>query len=448
MIETAVTAPSLYGMADLAVGCRVPAAAPCSSGDGGGPGCRPCCSASRGDRGSWATSRACRAGGGWQHRDVRASRPADPPRAHPAERATALAGRAGRSSSPGTPSLRSPCWPAARPSPGVGCRCWSRSPGASGAGRSMHCLSRLLAVALAGPALARVLLPVGGSRSGTPLVRRLPGRRSRVLAARLLRSPRLDVADLVGRPERRPSQSLRDALARAVGDPTLQVAYVAGDGYVDARGSPAELARIAAPHVTPLLRDGRALRFHLPRPCRPRRPAAGGCRRDRGRPHLGERAASGGRGAPGGRGPRVPPTDRDGWSGGAASIRGPTCASAPGHAWTALPRCWTTYPPPARQASSTSLASRSSDARPTCTTWPGACTRWPLRTSGSRRGGRRPRHFGPARRRRRGGRGRAGRRGRRDGVLRLRRGPHQRRPTRGAGRRRSGSCSEPAATSS
>ena len=71
----------------------------------------------------------------------------------------------------------------------------------------------------------------------------------------------MDVADLVVGLSVAPSQSLRDALARTVGDPTLQVAFVAGDGYVDAHGSPVELDHTDGRALTPLLREGRTFGF-------------------------------------------------------------------------------------------------------------------------------------------------------------------------------------------
>ena len=118
-----------------------------------------------------------------------------------------------------------------------------------------------LTAALAGPALARLVLPAsatGGALlwyDGCLLVL------AAALVARLLRSRRVDVADLVVGLSVAPSQSMRDALARAVGDPTLQVAYVAGDGFVDARGAPARLDRGDGRTVTPLSRAGQVFGF-------------------------------------------------------------------------------------------------------------------------------------------------------------------------------------------
>ncbi|RYP85097.1 hypothetical protein EKO23_14025 [Nocardioides guangzhouensis] len=118
-----------------------------------------------------------------------------------------------------------------------------------------------LTAALAGPTLARMLLPAsaaGGALlwyDGCLLIL------AAALVARLIRSRRVDVADLVVGLSVAPSQSLRDALARAVGDPALQVVYVAGTGFVDARGAPTSLDRGEGRTVTPLSRDGQVFGF-------------------------------------------------------------------------------------------------------------------------------------------------------------------------------------------
>src|SRR5207244_11457252 len=60
----------------------------------------------------------------------------------------------------------------------------------------------------------------------------------------LLRAPweRAAVTDLVGELVEKKSGTLRDALARALGDPTLEVAYRLPSGlYVDASGQPVDL---------------------------------------------------------------------------------------------------------------------------------------------------------------------------------------------------------------
>jgi signal transduction histidine kinase len=118
-----------------------------------------------------------------------------------------------------------------------------------------------LAAALAGPALARLVLPVSASGGallwydGCLLVLAV------ALTARLLRARRADIADLLVGLSVAPSQSLRDALAKAVGDPTLQVGFVAGDGFVDARGERIEPSAKEGRTVTSLTRDGRLFGF-------------------------------------------------------------------------------------------------------------------------------------------------------------------------------------------
>jgi signal transduction histidine kinase len=58
--------------------------------------------------------------------------------------------------------------------------------------------------------------------------------------------------------ESAPADGLRDALARALADPELEIAYPVGEGrYADARGRPVDVARVEDRDATPLLRDGR-----------------------------------------------------------------------------------------------------------------------------------------------------------------------------------------------
>ena len=139
--------------------------------------------------------------------------------------------------------------------------CWTRRRDVARAplDRSTRVPVTLMAVALAGPALAR--LAALRRRHQAPTLLGYDAclvALAAVLTTRLLGSPSVDVADLVVGLSVAPSQSLRDALARAVGDPTLQVAFVAGDGYVDAHGSPVELDHTDGRALTPLLRDGPA----------------------------------------------------------------------------------------------------------------------------------------------------------------------------------------------
>jgi signal transduction histidine kinase len=58
--------------------------------------------------------------------------------------------------------------------------------------------------------------------------------------------------------ESAPAGGLRDALARALADPELEIAYPVGEGrYADARGRTVDVARVENLAATPLLRDGR-----------------------------------------------------------------------------------------------------------------------------------------------------------------------------------------------
>ncbi len=58
--------------------------------------------------------------------------------------------------------------------------------------------------------------------------------------------------------ESAPAGGLRDALARALADPELEIAYPVGEGrYVDARGRTVDVASAEDRAATPLLRDGR-----------------------------------------------------------------------------------------------------------------------------------------------------------------------------------------------
>ena len=74
------------------------------------------------------------------------------------------------------------------------------------------------------------------------------------------RRARAAVAALVVELGRAPGAGdVRDALAGALADPTLQLAYRRSDeeGYIDEQGRPIELADAAGRAITPLLRDGR-----------------------------------------------------------------------------------------------------------------------------------------------------------------------------------------------
>ena len=116
---------------------------------------------------------------------------------------------------------------------------------------------------LAAPAVARLAYPAGDANEAgllayeVGLVIVAAG-----LLAGLLRGPwlRAPVADLVVELGDVTSGTLRDALARALGDPTLQVGYWLDGGYVDAEGARIELPRPGSPRAVTLVeRDGRPL---------------------------------------------------------------------------------------------------------------------------------------------------------------------------------------------
>ena len=115
-----------------------------------------------------------------------------------------------------------------------------------------------LAAVLAGTALVRVAAPTQFATDATLLVYEaaliaLAG----ALASLLERAPwdRVGVTDLVVELGGARSGSLREALARALGDPTLEVGYrLPGGGFVDASGRPLELP--SGRRVTEVRRDG------------------------------------------------------------------------------------------------------------------------------------------------------------------------------------------------
>src|SRR6266540_1941945 len=66
--------------------------------------------------------------------------------------------------------------------------------------------------------------------------------------------------------ESAPAGGLREALARSLGDPELEIAYLVGEErYADARGRTVDLASVDVRAATPLLRDGRPLAVLLHR---------------------------------------------------------------------------------------------------------------------------------------------------------------------------------------
>jgi signal transduction histidine kinase len=122
-----------------------------------------------------------------------------------------------------------------------------------------------LAIVLAGTACVRLALPTQAATDATLLVYEAA---LCLLAAALLagleRAPweRAPVTDLVLELGEARSGSLRDALAAALGDPTLEIGYWLGGpgGYVDAEGRPLELPALgSARRVTPVERDGDAI---------------------------------------------------------------------------------------------------------------------------------------------------------------------------------------------
>jgi signal transduction histidine kinase len=120
-----------------------------------------------------------------------------------------------------------------------------------------------LGVVLAGIAVVRLAVPTQAAIDATLLAYQaaLCGLSSALLAG-LAQAPweRAQVTDLVLELSEGRSGSLRDALADALGDPTLDVGYRLGDGYVDAQGRPLALPAAGSPRrVTPLERDGEAI---------------------------------------------------------------------------------------------------------------------------------------------------------------------------------------------
>ena len=122
-----------------------------------------------------------------------------------------------------------------------------------------------LAVVLAGPAVARAAFPAGDANEAALLAYELGlAALAAWLLAELLRAPweRAPVADLVVELGDVASGTLRDALARALGDPTLRVGYWGADAgdYVDAHGDRLELPGPGSPRTLTLVeRDGQPL---------------------------------------------------------------------------------------------------------------------------------------------------------------------------------------------
>jgi signal transduction histidine kinase len=120
-----------------------------------------------------------------------------------------------------------------------------------------------LAAVLAGTAAARLAFPTPEANDATLLVYEIALCALAIaLLAALVREPwaRSRVTDLVVDLGEARSGTLRDALAGALGDPTLEVGYRLGDRYVDAQGRPLALpAAGSARTLTPVERDGRPI---------------------------------------------------------------------------------------------------------------------------------------------------------------------------------------------
>ena len=128
------------------------------------------------------------------------------------------------------------------------------------AGRYALASVAILAFVLIGAAAARLAAPTQATIDATLLAYEVT---LCALAAALLAGlvwrpwERAPMTDLVVELSSARSGVLRDALAHALGDPTLEVGYRVGDGYVEANGRPLALpAPGSARRVTPVERDG------------------------------------------------------------------------------------------------------------------------------------------------------------------------------------------------
>jgi signal transduction histidine kinase len=118
-----------------------------------------------------------------------------------------------------------------------------------------------LSSVIAAGAIARLAYPEGDADKPALLAYEVVlsaaavGLGAALVRARWLRPP---VADLVVELGETRAGTVRDALASALGDPTLEVAYRADGGWVDVRGEPVVLpAEGAGRAVTPIERDGK-----------------------------------------------------------------------------------------------------------------------------------------------------------------------------------------------
>ena len=122
----------------------------------------------------------------------------------------------------------------------------------------------VVGVALAGSAIAHLVLPANANDLVLFLYEVALGSIAIDLLTNLLRAPweRAAVTDLVIGLAETPTATLRDALARALGDPTIEVGYVipGSEGYVDAHGRLIEIPQIGKGRaVTPIELEGRRL---------------------------------------------------------------------------------------------------------------------------------------------------------------------------------------------
>ena len=122
----------------------------------------------------------------------------------------------------------------------------------------------VVGVALAGSAIAHLVLPANANDLVLFLYEVALAAIAIDLLTNLLRAPweRAAVTDLVIGLAETPTATLRDALARALGDPTIEVGYVipGSEGYVDARGRLIEIPQIGKGRaVTPIELEGRRL---------------------------------------------------------------------------------------------------------------------------------------------------------------------------------------------
>jgi signal transduction histidine kinase len=120
-----------------------------------------------------------------------------------------------------------------------------------------------LSIVLAAGAVGRLAFPEGDADDPALLAYEVAlcgaavGLAAALVSARWLRPP---VADLVVELGETRTATIREALAHALGDPSLEVAYRADGGWVDARGQPVVLPPEGAGRaVTPIERDGAAV---------------------------------------------------------------------------------------------------------------------------------------------------------------------------------------------